>query len=252
MLPNQVRFQEAFAIGSGGKVERFNGVLCTRTTIPELSANTAYITHRAGAEDAVLAQVKGFFHGLQPDWMLVVPPSLVDVSWEIPKRVIVSRWLRLAELVLPKESAFLKDPPSELEISRVSDLEELSAWAHTNSVGFGDHPDFLDPFIRQENLEMKVISYYLGIFSGKPVATSLSCVANAVAGVYAVSTIPEFRGKGLGTAMTAFAANEGFSKGCDVAALQSGSMSTPVYLRMGFRYVFNFHCWVVSHTKTAG
>ncbi len=251
MIPNHVHFQKAFAVGSGGKVENFAGVTCTRSPIPEVEANSAYIMDRAGAEDGVLAKIKEFFQGLQSDWMLVLPPSLVDVSWEIPKRVAVARWVRLAELVLPRESASLRDPPSELEIRQVSNLDELLSWARTNSVGFGDSPNFLDPFVRPESLEMRGISYYIGSFSGKHVATSLSCVANGVAGVYAVATIPEFRGRGFGTAMTAFAVKEGFAKGCDLATLQSGSMSTPVYLRMRFRYVFDSHCWVVSPTRAS-
>jgi ribosomal protein S18 acetylase RimI-like enzyme len=251
VIPNRVHFLKAFAVGSGGKVENFAGVTCIRNPIPEVESNSAYIMDRAGAEDGVLAKIKEFFQGLQSDWMLVLPPSLVDVSWEIPKRVAVARWVRLAELVLPRESASLRDSPSELEIRQVSNLDELLSWARTNSVGFGDSPSFLDPFVRRESLEMRGISYYVGSFSGKHVATSLSCVANGVAGVYAVATIPEFRGRGFGTAMTAFAVKEGFAKGCDLATLQSGSMSTTVYLRMGFRYVFDSHCWVVSYTRAS-
>ena len=249
VIPNHVHFSKAFAIGSGGKVEHFAGVTCIRNPIPEVESNAAYITERTGAEDDVLAKVKDFFQGLQSEWMLVLPPSLVDVSWEIPKRVVVARWVRLPELVLPRESASLRAPPSELEICQVSNLDELLAWARTNSVGFGDSPNFLDPFVRPESLEMRGISYYIGTFSGKHVATSLSCISDGVVGVYAVATIPEFRGRGFGSAMTAFAVKEGFSKGCDLATLQSGSMSTPVYLRMGFRYVFDSHCWVVSPTR---
>lgn len=217
VIPNRVHFLKAFAIGSGGTVEHFAGVTCIRNPIPEVESNSAYIMDRAGAEDDVLAKVKEFFQGLQSDWMLVLPPSLVDVSWEIPKRVAIARWVRLAELVLPRESASLREPPSELEIRQVSNLDELSSWARTNSVGFGDPPNFLDPFVRPESLEMRGISYYIGSFSGNHVATSLSCVTSGVAGVYAVATIPEFRRRGYGTAMTAFAVTEGFAKGCDLA-----------------------------------
>lgn len=249
MIPNHLHFGKAFALGSGGKVQDFAGVTCTRTPIPDVESNTALITDRAGVQDDVLTKVKDFFRDQQSEWMFVLPPSLVDVSWELAKRVVVARWVRLPEMVLPRESASLSDPPSGLEIRKVSSLDEFLVWARANSMGFGSSPNFLDPFVRPESLEMKGISYYIASFSGKPVATSLSCVSNGVAGVYAVATIPEFRGRGFGTAVTAFAVREGFAKGCDLAALQSGSMSTPVYLRMGFRYVFDCHGWVVSPTR---
>ncbi len=249
MIPNRVHALKAFAVGSGGKVDYFAGVTCMRTPIPDVEFNSAYIMDRAGVEDDILSKVKDFFQDLQSEWMLVLPPSLVDVSWELPKRLTVARWVRLPEFVLPRESASLKGPPSELEIRQVSNLDELLSWARTNSLGFGDNPNFLDSYARPESLEMRGISHYVGTFSGKHVATSLSCVSNGVGGVYAVATIPEFRGRGFGSAMTGFAVKEGFSKGCDLATLQSGSMGTPVYLRMGFRYVFDSHCWVFSPKK---
>jgi len=121
VIPNHVSFGKAFAVGSGGKVQDFTGVTCTRTPIPDVESNTALIIDRAGVQDDVVTKVKDFFRDEQSEWMFVLPPSLIDVSWELPKRVVVARWVRLPEMVLPRESASLSDPPPTglLEFTRL-------------------------------------------------------------------------------------------------------------------------------------
>jgi ribosomal protein S18 acetylase RimI-like enzyme len=87
---------------------------------------------------------------------------------------------------------------------------------------------------------------YLGTCAGKPVATSLLNFSGNVAGIYAVCTLPDFRDRGFGAAMTAFAVKDGFLRGCDLASLQSSPAGAPLYFKLGFRYVFDYQCWVVS------
>lgn len=61
-------------------------------------------------------------------------------------------------------------------------------------------------------------------------------------------TIPEARGKGYGEALSAAAAEDGFSRGCTVSSLQASPMGFPVYHRMGYRHVFDYQRWVVSRS----
>lgn len=255
MQPIEARLTENFikafadaAVGSGGRVEHFPGVTCVRTPIPLTSFNSAFVIERAGVEPDSLNKIRGFFDGLQSAWRFVSPPSIAEVFWDIPKHVAVARWGREPQMILSSQSASLRPTPSELEIHPVRDVDELLTWTRTNSLGFEmPDPNFFDALARPENLEMKGLTWYIGTYSGKPVATSTLCISDAVAGVYDVCTLPEFRGRGFGSAMTAVAVKEGFAKGCDLAALQSSPVGVPIYFKMGFRYVFDYLCWVVSH-----
>ena len=78
---------------------------------------------------------------------------------------------------------------------------------------------------------------YVGYARGVPVATSALVVTPGVAGVYNVATIPRFRRRGLGAAMTWHAIRRGHELGCTVASLQSSDMGLHVYEAMGFRHI---------------
>jgi predicted GNAT family acetyltransferase len=62
--------------------------------------------------------------------------------------------------------------------------------------------------------------------------------------VYNVSTIPPFRRRGYGAAMTARIAADGVAVGGDVAILQASEMGYPVYERMGYRTVVEYMGYV--------
>ena len=235
------------AVGSGGRVEHFPGVTCVRTAFPLSDFNSAFITEKAGVEPDILNRVCGFFDGLKSEWRLVVPPSVAEVFWDIPKRVPVTQWRREPEMILTSQFTSIWAMPLDLEIQAVRDIGQLQSWARTSSLGFetGD-ASFFDLFVKPENLAIKDTTMYIGTSDGKPVATSLLNISDNVAGIYAVCTLREFRGRGFGAAMTAFAVNDGFSKGCDLASLQSSPYGAPVYFKLGFRYVFDYQCWVVS------
>ncbi|MFI9005638.1 GNAT family N-acetyltransferase [Actinosynnema sp. NPDC053489] len=79
----------------------------------------------------------------------------------------------------------------------------------------------------------------VGYLDGRPAATAYAFLAGGVAAVHYVVTLPEWRGRGIGTAMTAAALRE--AAGCRVAVLTASPSGIGVYRRLGFR-----ECCVVS------
>lgn len=76
--------------------------------------------------------------------------------------------------------------------------------------------------------------YYAIRRGGAMVATSLVFMHRGVAGVYAVSTAPEERGKGLGAHLTAEPLRIARAQGYRVGVLQASEAGHPVYVRLGF------------------
>ncbi len=237
----------AFAADIEGKIEQFPGVTCIRTSIPLADYNCAMVSEKAGVRPETLERIKSFFEGLRSEWKIVAPPFVGDDFYEIPRHVSVTRFQREPEMILLKESATLRPLPSDLEIKRVRDLSERLSWERTAAVGFQmSDPNFFDRLATPQSLATEGLTYYLGFCAGKPVATSILYVSENVAGIYGVSTIPEFRGRGFGAAITAYAVMVGFQHGCDLSSLQAGPLGVPVYLKMGFRHILDYRIWAVS------
>lgn len=83
------------------------------------------------------------------------------------------------------------------------------------------------------------VRYYWILKAGKPVATSMLMLGQGVAGVYAVATLAEERGRGLGAHATAQALREAGRVGYGVGVLQSSEMGYGVYQKLGFVDVGN-------------
>ena len=76
---------------------------------------------------------------------------------------------------------------------------------------------------------------YLGNIDGTPVATSELFLGGGVAGIHGVTTVPEFRGRGIGTAMTLSPIIDARRRGYAIGVLFSSEMAVGIYRRLGFQ-----------------
>ena len=83
---------------------------------------------------------------------------------------------------------------------------------------------------------------------GRPVAASSLVPGRGVAGVYCVATLPEARGRGLGTALTVLPLLEAREMGFHTGVLQSSDMGYPIYQKIGFRTT----CLIDHYYKALG
>jgi len=88
------------------------------------------------------------------------------------------------------------------------------------------------------------LTHYTGFMDGEPVATAMRFTSHRIAGVYNVSTLPTFRRRGIGAALTWRAALDGLAEGCIASALQASTLGEPVYRRMGYREALGYHTWL--------
>ena len=93
-------------------------------------------------------------------------------------------------------------------------------------------------------LEVPDLTHYLGFVDGVPAATAMRFASHRIAGVFNVSTVPEYRGRGVGAALTWRAALDGRADGCLASALQASELGLSVYRRMGYREVMTYQIWL--------
>ncbi len=77
--------------------------------------------------------------------------------------------------------------------------------------------------------------YYLARLEGRPVATAAQFFWGGLAAIWWVTTIPDFRRRGVSTAITRAALADAASMGYRAAMLESAPDSVPMYRRLGFR-----------------
>jgi ribosomal protein S18 acetylase RimI-like enzyme len=128
--------------------------------------------------------------------------------------------------------------PSGLEIREVGNRAMLDAWITIfrtcfempdiaadffgngiRSIGF--HPDF--PY-----------RHYVGFWRGEPAACSSVYLGDTSAGIYNVATLPVFRGRGIGSALTRRLMRHAGERGIRVSVLHATPSGRPVYEKLGF------------------
>jgi GNAT superfamily N-acetyltransferase len=132
--------------------------------------------------------------------------------------------------------------PPGFEAREVVDSRTLELWREALGRGFGwpgygaeDVADNLAYFLGTD-LPRSFVAY-VGTAYGAPVASSLGFFGAGVAGIYHVSTVPDHRGRGLGSIITKAPLIEARRRGYRVAVLHATEMGYPVYRRLGFEEV---------------
>ncbi|MEW6733619.1 MAG: GNAT family N-acetyltransferase [Acidobacteriota bacterium] len=79
--------------------------------------------------------------------------------------------------------------------------------------------------------------FYVGYIDDQPVATSELCLAAEVAGLYNIATLPAYRCKGYGRALTLQPLFDALEVGTKIATLQASQAGYSLYTRIGFESI---------------
>jgi ribosomal protein S18 acetylase RimI-like enzyme len=126
--------------------------------------------------------------------------------------------------------------PSGLTIRPVGDKKTLKQWVNAAIIGFGvPHTSENACFDLFAGLGFDLpLRNYIGLLDGKPVATSQLFLAAGIAGIYWVTTVPEARRQGIGTALTLASLREARAMGYRISILHSSEIGMGVYRQLGF------------------
>jgi GNAT superfamily N-acetyltransferase len=126
--------------------------------------------------------------------------------------------------------------PAGLTVEPVRDMEALRQWGEVVLRSFEMPVALLQPWFETYSpLGVEApVRYYLARFDGQPVGGSLMLLGEAVAGLFAVGTVPEARRHGVGAAVTRAPLREARDRGYRYAILSASSMGESVYRRLGF------------------
>lgn len=128
--------------------------------------------------------------------------------------------------------------PPGYEWARIGAGAEGSGWADALAVGYGLPASLARLFspatLGADMAQDAPVQFFAVLKDGIIVATSMLYLADGLAGIYCVATLPGERNRGLGAHATAAALRVAQALGYDVGVLQSSSAGHGVYLRLGF------------------
>ncbi len=99
-------------------------------------------------------------------------------------------------------------------------------------------------FAGPRSLEGPAVRAVVARADGAPVAAGASYAFPEATVIGFIATIPEARGRGLGTYVTGLLANAAFADGAEIVELQASPMGLPVYTAMGFERVAEYGIWL--------
>lgn len=128
-----------------------------------------------------------------------------------------------------------------VEVRVVTQSAQLDDFAVVASEAFGAPLEAAGRLAPASTLGDDRCSWLVGYVDGDPVACGQLLRTAHVAGVYSIGVRERFRRRGLGAAISGAVLAAGRESGCSIGVLQASPMGEPVYDRMGFETVTQYH-----------
>lgn len=122
--------------------------------------------------------------------------------------------------------------PEEVVIKVIDDKSSLDKWAEVVSLGL--FKGLIESSMFYDLLNDESATFYLAIKGDRAIASSMLFLSSEVATINIVSTLPEYRNLGIGTAMTTLPLLDAKNKGFTIGVLQASEMGRSIYKRIGF------------------
>jgi GNAT superfamily N-acetyltransferase len=240
-------FESVARIVPGGAIERIGGLTAVRGGMPGPGFNWVFGLTRPTSVAKVTEGIKRLFLRTRTEFQFLTLPETSEELDPVIQAMGLTETEVVPGMVLDPIPGFRHRPPKALKIRRATRPKEATDHLRTGAMGFGVAPDFFDAWkpaiLAGASGPWAQGVSYTGYVGGKPAATSVRIRTGGVAGIYFVSTLPEFRRRGFGEAMTWRAISDGRAAGCKLSYLQASKMGRPIYERMGFRVIEEYTEW---------
>lgn len=192
------------------------------------------------AEPSAAAALAYFRERRRPFSWWVGPADRPPTLGAVLERLGLERAETELAMALPLAQLPREVPPvPALEVRRVAATGELETFARLSAVNWTPPDPDVVAFYR---LAAPVLLaggspqwLYVGYLDGEPVATAEATVTAGTAGLYNISTLPAYRGRGIGSLMTWRPLRDARARGADLGVLQAAPGGVSLYRRLGFR-----------------
>ena len=188
-----------------------------------------------------------------------VPAVYIDPTVEPSnfREFLVNRGFKLSGdeiwMFLNPLSFSLKEKPQGLQVKRVKTADEMRKFIEVFDLSYEMGEDgkvygesLFDAFI--SGIKDVEVFHYLGMIDNSPVSIASVYISHDAAGIYNVGTIPEFRKKGFGAALSRESIAEALKHNVRRLLLQTEleSEAESLYKNIGFEPAFSGEIWSIE------
>jgi GNAT superfamily N-acetyltransferase len=203
--------------------------------------NGLFMTSPPRDPDLAVRALLEFAAGRGVPWSLTGRAELIEALKEVATAAGLKEYDSDVGMILDSLDCDEPPLPTGLVIERAEDLAGIQRCFLTIARGYGIPAAALVPLLNIKTVDAYLadppMAFFIGYIDGKPVAASAGIAWEGVSYVFMVGTVPEFRRRGIGAAMTWRVVLDGRARGCTTSFLRSTQMGLPVYKRMGYREV---------------
>lgn len=228
-----------FGASLKGEAVESHDLFITHCGFPETEFNRAFLKNPGADLAAAFARAEAYFAGVGLPFAFTVRSDReAECAGALRKAGYVRQGKTPAMLLAPIRDESVAVPG--LAIHELASDEDLVRFRETAFDGFGLPKQIAALFLTEQLRRRPGTKLYLGCVDGAPACTASLLLTPGVAGIYWVATLPPFRKRGLGAAITWAAVRGGIEAGAVVASLQASAAGEAVYTRMGFTTPFHY------------
>ena len=223
-------FWKAMALDAGGSAWERDGVLASIIpAVPSRSVfNSVFYEDTASLLDSLDDLAAAYDEAGVEAWTVWVPEEDTEAAAGLERAGHLldakprAMAMETSELLMP-------EPDSELVVRERDDMAEL---ARLNEVAYGYPAGDFSPVAA---MELDGLHVHFADLDGETVGT-VAIWDHGTDGILAwVATLPEARGRGVSSALTAEAVARARDRGMETTSLQATKLGYPVYRRVGYR-----------------
>lgn len=227
---------------AGGESRTFGSIRCCSVGVPMPLFNQAFVFEKPSADE--LAEATSWLAGRNvPFWVSAPGTVAPDVAGLGESAGLHPTAATMPGMALAPLSDLPAEAHGDAKILPVTESAQLGDFAVVAAEAFGAPLEAAGTLAPASTLGDDRCSWFLGYLDGELAACGQLLLAAGVAGVYSIGVRERFRRRGLGAAITVAVLTAGRESGCSTGVLQASPMGAPVYDRMGFETVTDYHCF---------
>jgi GNAT superfamily N-acetyltransferase len=209
------------------------GVIANEPTGELVYCNRARVYPKITGEE--LEDLKKFYQGF--GWTAWIPSTDTESIQRVKQAGLVYETTFPVMVVNLKAVAqYTESPDPAIDVRRITDQHEiLTTWVSLAAAAFNMDGKKFRKYIELllQSKDAHRAHFYLGFYQGQPVATSFATKQDNILAVHWVGTLPDFRRRGIGFAVSHFPLDD-LRDGADWGILYASTMGKSVYEKIGF------------------